>query len=115
MRGAFTAFRWFFHVGHSTPANPLKLVALLLTFPCFAAGKFCFKRVYALQERLLVLMGRDQRLQKIDHGMRSDRRVVDVLEPARQIERGLQGAEPGQSFTNHSALPKVTSQHNFPL
>ena len=43
------------NIGKGAESNPLKLVPLLLSFPCFEASHFFFKLAYTLQERQLRL------------------------------------------------------------
>jgi hypothetical protein len=47
----------FHHASQSSWVDSLKLVTLLLSFPCFKISHLFFKFAYALQQRRLLLLG----------------------------------------------------------
>jgi hypothetical protein len=59
MRWFGAAFLSLQRVNNRTSFEPYKFVLWLLAFPCFEASHFCFKRLYLLQHRQLVRLGRD--------------------------------------------------------
>lgn len=79
----------------------LKYVALLLCVPCFKGSHFCFKIVYAInQRRLRRLCGENFFLQFYDRPVAGNG-IVNILQSLRHIKRGLEGAHATSKYFSH--------------
>jgi hypothetical protein len=106
MRWFAARFFWLKFVGERSPSKVLKLIALLLSFPCFEASHLFFKITYALnQRRLRRLCGKDLFLKFYNRRIPAGS-VVDVFQSLREIERGLNRTEACYQFSRHVASPK---------
>src|SRR3990167_7569400 len=107
MRWFSACFLWLKFVGERSPSKILKLVALFLSFPCFKCSHFCFKLVYALnQRRLRGLASEDFFLEFYDCRIATGC-VVNILQSLREIEGGLKRAEASNRFTYHDVSSKL--------
>ena len=87
---------WLQRISKRIPSKIGQSIPLLLSFPIFKASHFCFKFVYALnQRRLRLLCGKDFFLKFYNRSV-ANGGVIDVLQSLREIESGLNGAESSQ-------------------
>lgn len=92
-------------VSKRVPTKILKLVALLLSIPCFKASHFCFKFVYALNQRRLRRLCSEDFFLKFYNRRVAIGGVVHILQSLRNIESGLKAAEASHEFCgNHITL-----------
>lgn len=104
-----TCFRFLQFISESAPSKVLKIIALLLSFPCFKASHFFFKIVYSLnQRRLRSLCGEDVFLKFYDRRVATDS-IVNIFQSLRHIESGIKGAEAHYGFTKHGTPTRYQS------
>src|SRR5438876_441930 len=105
MRRFAILFPFFRDVREQSSIQVYKLIALLLSFPCFKASHFFFKLAYALQQhRLLLTSGEDFFLKFYSHRVARGG-IVQVFQSLRNIEHGLERAKTSKNFANHAASP----------
>lgn len=107
MRGFSIAFVWLQNVSNAPLSKLSKFVILLLTFPCFEASHFCFKRAYLLQQRRLRLLSSQNAFLKFYDGAIPRYGVVNILQSLREIEGRLESAKSNNRFGYHSRPPSA--------
>ncbi len=105
MRRFARASLWLKHAGEARMPNVLKLVALLLSIPCFKVSHLFFKLAYLVNcRRLRRLSGQNLFLEFYD-GRVATGRVVDILQSLRQIKHRLERTDTAKNLRNHSSSP----------
>jgi len=88
MRWFGAAFSGLKHVSNSSVPQIFKVVALLLSFPCFKISHFFFKLAYAINQRRALLIRRKCAVLGIDNrGLEFDHLGIEGLSVAQTYHR----------------------------
>lgn len=95
-------------VDEDTWGQFVKLVALLLSFPCFEAHNFCFKLSYTLMQKRLRILGRECALMGGEdlslqfEGLRiHERNVTKLHKSLNEVARRLESRKRVSDADNH--------------
>ena len=119
MRWFGAASLWLQHVGDGSRSNLLKLIALLLSVPCFEGNNLCFKIAYAINLRRMRLAGIDcaglsfhDDAAKFNNLSLKNSRVANTYHRLRQIKGRLEACDCGADFTygHDSELPSLAAR-----
>src|SRR4051812_21976666 len=96
-----TRFRFFEFISERTGSVVSKFVALQLAALCFKCGHLLFKVVYALNQRELRLLCREDFFLKFYDRRVPNGGVANILKSLRHVERGLKGTSASYSLAYH--------------
>lgn len=107
VRWCGAASLWLQHESERSCCNALQLIFVLLSFPCFKLSHLFFKLAYAVNHRKLRRLCSEDLFLNFYNGRVADGGVVDILQSLREIESGLNGADPCLDFRDHIVAPPL--------